>query len=203
MKTLEMPYSKNETYQAENNYELIENYRAIINGIGENAYREGLLKTPERAAKAMKFLTQGYTMDAEKILRSAMFKEEYSEMVLVKDIEIYSLCEHHMLPFLGKAHIAYIPNGYIVGLSKIPRVADVFARRLQVQERLTIEILNCIQNTLNPIGVGVVIEAMHMCMMMRGVQKQNSVTTTSAFTGQFQNQETRAEFLNLIGAKLH
>lgn len=182
---------------------LREGYRTILEEIGEDAYREGLLKTPERAAKAMQFLTQGYGVDAEAILRSAMFKEEYSEMVLVKDIEIYSLCEHHMLPFLGKAHVAYIPNGHIVGLSKIPRVVDVFARRLQVQERLTLEILNCIQNTLKPQGVAIVIEAMHLCMMMRGVQKQNSVTTTSAFTGAFENQETRAEFMHLVGAKLH
>jgi GTP cyclohydrolase I len=198
-----MSYLKEEIYNGEMTEHLTENFRSIIDGIGEDSYREGLLKTPERAAKAMQYLTSGYSMDAEEILRSAMFKEEYSEMVLVKDIEIYSLCEHHMLPFLGKAHVAYIPNGYIVGLSKIPRVIDVYARRLQVQERLTIEILHAIDNTLKPQGVAVVIEAMHMCMMMRGVQKQNSVTTTSAFTGQFQNQETRAEFLNLIGAKLH
>jgi GTP cyclohydrolase I len=200
---LTMPYTKNEVLDNDITGQLSENYRSIISGIGEDAYREGLLKTPERAAKAMQFLTQGYNQSAEKILRSAMFKEEYSEMVLVKDIEIYSLCEHHLLPFLGKAHVAYIPNGYIVGLSKIPRVVDVFARRLQVQERLTMEVLHCIQDTLQPMGVAVVIEAMHLCMMMRGVQKQNSVTTTSAFTGEFQRQETRAEFLNLIGAKLH
>ncbi len=198
-----MSYLKEEIYNGEMTEQLTENFRSIIDGIGEDSYREGLLKTPERAAKAIQYLTSGYGMDAEEILRSAMFKEEYSEMVLVKDIEIYSLCEHHMLPFLGKAHVAYIPNGYIVGLSKIPRVIDVFARRLQVQERLTIEILNAIDSTLKPQGVAVVIEAMHMCMMMRGVQKQSSVTTTSAFTGQFQNQETRAEFLNLIGSKLH
>jgi GTP cyclohydrolase I len=202
-KILNMSYLREEIYNGEITEHLTENYRSILEGLGEDAFREGLLKTPERAAKAMQFLTSGYTMDAEEILQSAKFKEEYSEMVLVKDIEIYSLCEHHILPFLGKAHVAYIPNGYIVGLSKIPRVVDVFARRLQVQERLTIEILNAIQNTLNPLGVAVVIEAMHMCMMMRGVQKQNSVTTTSAFTGQFQRQETRAEFLNLIGSKLH
>ncbi|NET38037.1 MAG: GTP cyclohydrolase I FolE, partial [Cyanothece sp. SIO1E1] len=165
--------------------------------------REGLIKTPERAAKAMQFLTQGYAQNAEQILRSAMFQEDYSEMVIVKDIELYSLCEHHMLPFFGKAHVAYIPNGYIVGLSKIPRVIDVFARRLQVQERLTDQILHSIQNTLKPLGVAVVIEARHMCMMMRGVQKQNSVTTTSAFTGEFQRVETRNEFLNLISARLH
>ncbi|MCB0818951.1 MAG: GTP cyclohydrolase I FolE, partial [Flavobacteriales bacterium] len=156
-----------------------------------------------RAAKAMQFLTRGYRQDPEEVLRSAMFREDYSEMVIVKDIELYSLCEHHILPFFGKAHIAYIPNGYIVGLSKIPRVIDIFARRLQVQERLTDQILHCIQNTLQPLGVAVVIEAAHMCMMMRGVQKQNSLTTTSAFTGEFQRVETRNEFLNLISANLH
>ncbi len=202
-KTLEMSYNREENYNSEMTGKLTENYRGIIEELGEDVYRDGLLKTPERAAKAMQFLTSGYAMDAEEILRSAMFKEEYSEMVLVKDIEIYSLCEHHMLPFLGKAHIAYIPNGHIVGLSKIPRVVDVFARRLQVQERLTLDILNAIQNTLKPQGVAIVIEAMHMCMMMRGVQKQNSVTTTSAFRGQFEKQETRTEFLKLIGSKLH
>lgn len=181
---------------------LQERFHDIIELVGEKPQREGLLKTPERAAKAMQFLTQGYEQDAEAILRSALFQEEYSEMVLVKDIELYSLCEHHMLPFFGKAHIAYIPKGKIVGLSKLPRVVDVFARRLQVQERLTHEILNAIQSTLEPHGVAVVIEARHMCMMMRGVQKQNSVTTTSAFTGEFRNNETRSEFLNLIGLKL-
>ena len=178
--------------------ELEQHYRQIIEAIGEDPARDGLLKTPQRAAKAIKFLTKGYGQDPAAILRSAMFEQEYSEMVLVKDIEIYSLCEHHLLPFLGKAHIAYIPNGKIVGLSKLPRVVDVFARRLQVQERLTIDILNCIQDTLHPLGVAVVIEAMHLCMMMRGVQKQNSVTTTSAFTGEFQKQPTRTEFMNLI-----
>ncbi len=178
-------------------------YQSIIGDLGEDPEREGLVKTPERAAKAMQFLTQGYQQDAEQILRSAMFKEEYSEMVIVKNIELYSLCEHHLLPFFGQAHLAYIPNGYIVGLSKVPRVIDVFARRLQVQERLTDQILNCIQQTLNPLGAAIVIEARHMCMMMRGVQKQNSVTTTSAFTGEFQRAETRAEFLNLIGNELH
>lgn len=183
--------------------ELKEQYDNVLNLVGEDPQREGLLKTPERAAKAMQFLTAGYEQDGEAILRSAMFKENYSEMVLVKDIELYSLCEHHMLPFFGKAHVAYIPNGQIVGLSKIPRVIDVFARRLQVQERLTDQILHCIHNTLEPLGVAVVIEARHMCMMMRGVQKQNSVTTTSAFTGEFKNSETRSEFLNLIGSKLH
>lgn len=178
-------------------------YKNVISLAGEDLEREGLVKTPDRAAKAMQFLTQGYHQDAEEILRSAMFKEDYSNMVIVKDIELYSLCEHHMLPFFGKAHIAYIPNGYIVGLSKLPRVVDVFARRLQVQERLTQQIMDSIQNTLHPLGVAVVIEASHMCMMMRGVQKQNSVTTTSAFTGEFQKVETRTEFLHLISAKLH
>ena len=182
---------------------LVEDFTSVLLGVGEDPSREGLSKTPERAAKAIKFLTQGYDQDAEAILRSAMFKEDYSEMVLVKDIELYSLCEHHMLPFFGKAHVAYIPNGYIVGLSKIPRVIDVFSRRLQVQERLTHQILHCIQDTLNPLGAAIVIEARHMCMMMRGVQKQNSITTTSAFTGEFQRVETRNEFLNLIGSKLY
>ncbi len=202
-KTLEMSYQKEENYNHQMTAKLSDNYRSIIEELGEDSYRDGLLKTPERAAKAMQFLTSGYAQDAEAILRSAMFKEEYNEMVIVKDIEMYSLCEHHMLPFVGKAHIAYIPNGYIVGLSKIPRVVDVFARRLQVQERLTLDILNAINNTLKPQGVAVVIEANHMCMMMRGVQKQNSFTTTSAFRGQFEKQETRTEFLKLIGAKLH
>lgn len=178
-------------------------YQEVISQLGEDPEREGLKKTPERVAKAMQFLTQGYHMDGPEILRSAMFAEDYSEMVIVKDIELYSLCEHHMLPFFGKAHIAYIPNGYIVGLSKLPRVVDVYARRLQVQERLTHQILDCIQQTLNPLGVAVVIEAQHLCMMMRGVEKQNSVTTTSAFTGAFQNVETRSEFLNLISSRLH
>ena len=198
-----MTYSRKDKYNAEMTDSLTQGYRSILEELGEDASREGLMKTPQRAAKAMQFLTQGYGMDAQGILRSAMFKEEYSEMVLVKDIEIYSLCEHHMLPFLGKAHVAYIPNGHIVGLSKIPRVVEVFARRLQVQERLTFEILNCIQDTLKPLGVAIVIEAMHLCMMMRGVQKQNSVTTTSAFTGAFEKHETRAEFMHLIGARLH
>lgn len=177
-------------------------YTSIIKDIGEDAEREGIVKTPERAAKAMQFLTHGYDLDPAGILKSAMFKDEYKQMVIVKDIEIYSLCEHHLLPFFGKAHIAYIPNGYIVGLSKIPRVVDAFARRLQVQERLTTEILDCIQNTLNPIGVAVVIEAKHLCMLMRGVQKQNSVATTSAFTGAFENETTRSEFIRLISANL-
>ena len=179
-------------------------YHDIITKLGEDPNREGLLKTPERVAKALQFLTSGYQQDAAKILRGAMFKEEYSEMVIVKDIELYSMCEHHILPFFGKAHVAYIPNGHIVGLSKIPRVVDVFARRLQVQERLTHQILDAIQETLNPLGVAVVIEARHMCMMMRGVQKQNSVTTTSAFTGEFKDDEkTRNEFLKLVSSHLH
>lgn len=178
-------------------------FETILEEIGEEPNREGLQKTPERAAKAIQFLTQGYRQDPAAILRSAMFQQDYSEMVIVKDIEVYSLCEHHMLPFFGKAHVAYIPNGYIVGLSKIPRIVDVFARRLQVQERLTIEIRDVLQETLCPLGVAVVIEAQHMCMMMRGVQKQNSVTTTSAFTGEFQKAETRGEFLRLIGMQLH
>ena len=197
-----MAYKKSDHYDPNITDHLKEMFRDILSNVGEDLQREGIVKTPERAAKAMQFLTQGYQQDAATILRSAMFREDYSEMVLVKDIEMYSLCEHHMLPFFGKAHIAYIPNGYIVGLSKIPRVVDVFARRLQVQERLTIEIRDVIQDTLRPLGVAVVIEAQHMCMMMRGVQKQNSVTTTSAFTGAFQNVETRNEFLGLIGSKL-
>lgn len=178
-----------------------EHFLEIIQLLGENTDREGLLKTPERASKAIKFLTKGYEMDPKQILKSAMFKENYNEMVIVKDIELYSLCEHHMLPFFGKAHIAYIPNGQIVGLSKIPRVVDVFSRRLQVQERLTEEILNCINDTLQPEGVAVVIEASHMCMMMRGVQKQNSTTTTSGFRGTFKERDTRNEFLKLITSK--
>lgn len=198
-----MLYKKKEFYNKKVTKGLIKNYENILTGLGEEREREGLMKTPERAAKAMQFLTQGYEQDAKKVLKSAMFKEDYSEMVIVKDIELYSLCEHHILPFFGKAHVAYIPNGYIVGLSKIPRVIDIYARRLQVQERLTHEILHCIQDTLQPQGVAIVIEARHMCMMMRGVQKQNSVTTTSAFTGAFQNVETRNEFLNLIGSTLH
>ncbi len=201
--TNKLNYKKKETYNTKVTKELSKKYELLLDRLGEDPKREGLLKTPERAAKAMQFLTHGYDLNATKILQSAMFKEEYSEMVIVKDIELYSLCEHHLLPFFGKAHIAYIPNGYIVGLSKIPRVVDVYARRLQVQERLTHEVLHCIQNTLKPLGVAIVVEARHMCMMMRGVQKQNSVTTTSAFTGEFQNVETRTEFLNLVNAKLH
>jgi len=177
-------------------------YQDVLKQIGEKPQREGLLKTPERVAKALLYLTQGYDLNAKEILESAMFTEEYSQMVIVKDIEVYSMCEHHMLPFFGKAHVAYIPNGHVVGLSKIPRVVDVFARRLQVQERLTNEIRDCIQDTLQPLGVGIVIECRHLCMSMRGVQKQNSVTTTSAFTGEFLKEKTRTEFLNLISAKL-
>jgi GTP cyclohydrolase I len=179
-------------------------YKEVLTELGENADREGLLKTPERVAKSLQFLTSGYAKDPAEILKSALFNESYSEMVIVKDIEVYSMCEHHMLPFFGKAHIAYIPNGTIVGLSKLPRVVDAFARRLQVQERLTIEIRDCIQETMNPKGVAVVIECQHMCMQMRGVQKQNSVTTSSAFTGLFlTNDATRKEFINLVNAKLH
>ncbi len=198
-----MNYKKTEKFNKEVTDNLSKKFRSLLSELGENPEREGLLKTPKRAAKAMQFLTHGYDMDAAAILKSAMFSEDYNEMVLIKDIEVYSLCEHHMLPFFGKAHIAYIPDGKIVGLSKIPRVVDVFARRLQVQERLTHEILNCIQDTLEPLGVAIIMEARHMCMMMRGVQKQNSVTTTSAFTGAFKAQKTRAEFLNLVSAKLH
>lgn len=178
-------------------------YKNILDDVGEDHNREGLLKTPVRAAKAMQFLTQGYDLNPAEILRSAMFKEEYSQMVIVKDIEVYSLCEHHLLPFFGKAHIAYIPNGHIVGLSKLPRVVDAFARRLQVQERLTNEIRDCIQDTLKPLGVAVVMECSHLCMQMRGVQKQNSATTTSAFTGEFLKDPTRKEFISLIGTRLH
>lgn len=197
-----MAYQSFEEYSIEVTSSLKENYKNIITELGEDPDREGVLKTPERAAKAMQFLTQGYELDAEKILKKAMFKEDYDEMVVVKNIELYSLCEHHMLPFFGKAHIAYIPNGQIVGLSKLPRIVDVFARRLQVQERLTHDILECLNNVLKPQGVAVVIEAQHMCMMMRGVQKQNSTTTTSGFRGQFEKIETRNEFLKLISSDL-
>jgi GTP cyclohydrolase I len=196
-------YKKEESYNTEITDSLKEKYQDILTEIGENPKREGLLKTPERMAKAMQYLTHGYAVDPSHILKSAMFAEDYSQMVLVKDIELYSLCEHHMLPFFGKAHIAYIPNGHIVGLSKIPRVVDAFSRRLQVQERLTNEIRDCIEETIQPKGVAVVIEAKHLCMQMRGVQKQNSATTTSAFSGVFMKSEkTRAEFMNLISAKL-
>ncbi len=194
-----MPYKSFEEYNMKVTDDVKDRYEKIIKDLGEDTKRDGLLKTPERAAKAMQFLTQGYDQDPVKILKSAMFKESYDEMVIVKDIELYSLCEHHILPFFGKAHIAYIPNGQIVGLSKLPRIVDVFARRLQVQERLTEQILDCINDTLKPQGVAVVIEASHMCMMMRGVQKQNSITTTSGFRGQFEKSETRNEFLKLIG----
>ena len=181
------------------NQDIARSIKTLLSEIGENPEREGLLKTPERVSKSMEFLTNGYEKNPSEILKSAMFSESYSQMVLVKDIELYSLCEHHMLPFFGKAHIAYIPNGYIVGLSKMPRIVDVFSRRLQVQERLTDEIKDCIQETLNPKGVAVVIEAQHLCMQMRGVQKQHSSTTTSAFSGIFMSDEkTRAEFMNLI-----
>jgi len=195
-------YAKVDQYNSDHVTRIADHYVDILQAIGEDPQREGLIKTPERVAKALQYLTHGYDIDAAAVLRGAMFKEEYSQMVVVKDIEVYSMCEHHMLPFFGKAHIAYIPNGHIVGLSKIPRVVDIFARRLQVQERLTNEIRDCIQDTLNPAGVAVVIECKHMCMAMRGVQKQNSVTTTSAFTGAFQNDVTRSEFLRLITADL-
>ena len=178
--------------------QLAGHYKNILSLLGEDASREGLIDTPQRVAKAMSFLTKGYDENPEEILRKALFKEDYRQMVIVKDIDFYSLCEHHMLPFWGKAHIAYIPNGYITGLSKIPRVVDVFARRLQVQERLTMQIKECLQSTLNPLGVMVVIEAQHMCMQMRGVEKQNSTTTTSDFTGAFNQAKTREEFINLI-----
>ncbi|MBC7947899.1 MAG: GTP cyclohydrolase I FolE [Chitinophagaceae bacterium] len=197
-----MAYSKTEHFDEKTTSGLVTSYREALGLIGEDPNREGLLKTPERLAKAMQYMTQGYQQDAHAILDSAKFHEPVSEMILVKDIELYSMCEHHMLPFFGKAHIAYIPNGWITGLSKIARVVDVYARRLQVQERLTVEIMNAIRETLNPIGVAVVIEAQHLCMMMRGVQKQNSVTTTSAFDGEFQKNPTRSEFLKLISANL-
>ncbi len=195
----EQGYAKVEKFNKEKTERLASLYSEILGILGEDVKREGLLKTPERVAKAMQFLTQGYDMNAEEIIRSAMFREDYRQMVIVKDIELYSMCEHHMLPFYGKAHVAYIPNHYITGLSKIARVVDVFSRRLQVQERLTTQIKDCIQNTLDPLGVAVVIEAHHMCMQMRGVQKQNSITTTSDFTGVFLKQaKTRQEFLALI-----
>lgn len=199
-----MGYKKEEHYDEAKTDKIAGFYNEILGDLGEDPNREGLLKTPERVAKALQFLTHGYDLDPKEILKSAVFEEEYSEMVIVKDIEVYSMCEHHMLPFFGKAHIAYIPNGKIVGLSKIPRIVDAYSRRLQVQERLTLEIRDCIQETLEPTGVAVVIEAAHMCMQMRGVQKQNSFTTTSAFTGLFMNNEpTRKEFINLVNAKLH
>jgi GTP cyclohydrolase IA len=196
-------YEKIDHYNYKNVDQLSAHYAEILKLIGEDPGREGLLKTPDRVAKSIQFLTHGYQLDPVNILNSAKFKEDYREMVIVKDIEIYSMCEHHMIPFIGKAHVAYIPNGYITGLSKIARVVDAFARRLQVQERLTTQIKDCIQETLKPLGVAVVIEAQHLCMMMRGVQKQNSVTTTSDFTGAFRKVETREEFIHLIGTKLH
>jgi GTP cyclohydrolase I len=191
-------YAKIDQYNPGAIKRISEKYQSILKDIGEDPEREGLKKTPERVAKALQFLTHGYDLDPAGILRSAMFTEEYQQMVIVRDIEVYSMCEHHMLPFFGKAHVAYIPNGRIVGLSKIPRVVDAFARRLQVQERLTVEVRNCIQETLTPQGVAVVIEAQHMCMVMRGIQKQNSIATTSAFTGEFNAEKTRAEFMQLI-----
>ena len=195
-------YVSAERYSAAQINKIAGHYQDILAQLGENPQREGLLKTPERVAKSLAYLTHGYDVNPADILKSAMFKEDYSQMVVVKDIEVYSMCEHHMLPFFGKAHVAYIPNGHIVGLSKIPRVVDAYSRRLQVQERLTNEIRDCIQSTLNPIGVGVVIECRHLCMSMRGIQKQNSVTTTSAFTGAFLHDKTRSEFLQLISSAL-
>ena len=197
-------YQRNDTYNPQQVEKLGGLYKQILSVLGEDAARDGLLKTPERVAKAMLFLTQGYQQDPHQIIRSAMFEEKYSQMVIVKDIEVFSFCEHHLLPFFGKAHVAYIPNGHIIGLSKIARVVDAYSRRLQVQERLTNQIKDCIQETLNPLGVAVVIEAQHMCMMMRGVEKQESCTTTSAFTGLFmKSNATRAEFINLLGKPLH
>lgn len=198
-----MSYKKIEEYSPEILNSLASSYSSILEHVGEDVTREGLEKTPMRAAKANLFLTQGYQMNAVDIINSAKFKESYSEMVIVKDIELFSMCEHHMLPFFGKAHIAYIPNGYITGLSKLARVVDCFARRLQVQERMTHQILDAVVEALQPLGVAVVIEAKHLCMMMRGVQKQNSSTTTSAFSGEFENDRTRSEFLRLIAADLH
>ncbi len=199
-----MAYTRKEQYDEDVTQKLASHYKEALSLIGEDPSREGLLLTPIRVARAMQFLTQGYEMDGAAILNSAKFKEDYRQMVIVKDIELYSLCEHHMLPFFGKAHVAYIPNGYITGLSKIARVVEAYARRLQVQERLTVQIRDCIQDTLNPLGVAVVIEASHMCMQIRGVQKQHSVTTTSAFTGAFLKEiKTREEFIHLIGVSLH
>ena len=195
-------YEKKDIYNTETTKILADGYRSIIENLGEDIYREGILKTPERAAKAMQYLTHGYGLNPLEILKSALFTEDHKQMIVVKDIEVYSMCEHHMLPFFGKAHVAYIPDGKIVGLSKIPRVVDAYARRMQVQERLTDEIKNCIQEALNPLGVAVVIEAQHMCMCMRGIQKQNSVTTTSSFTGAFEKNKTRREFISLVSNKL-
>ena len=197
-----MAYKKEEKFDKAITEKLMQHYKEAINLLGEDANREGLLKTPERVAKSFQFFTQGYNLDAKSIIEGAKFKEEVNEMIVVKNIEIYSLCEHHLLPFFGKVHIAYIPNGCITGLSKLARVVDVYARRLQVQERLTIQIKDAIKETLNPLGVAVVIEAQHLCMMMRGVQKQNSVTTTSAFDGEFHENSTRSEFLKLISTNL-
>jgi GTP cyclohydrolase IA len=197
-----MAYRRTEQYDESTTNGLIKSYKEAIGLLGEDPEREGLLKTPERVAKAMQYLTQGYQLDAHAILNSAKFHEDVSEMIVVKDIELFSMCEHHMLPFFGKAHVAYIPNGWITGLSKVARVVDVYARRMQVQERLTIQIKDAIKETLNPLGVAVVIEAKHLCMMMRGVQKQNSVTTTSAFDGEFHKNSTRSEFMKLIGSRL-
>lgn len=202
MKKIENPYTKIENYPEATTLKLAAHYKEIITELGEDVEREGLEKTPLRVAKAMQFLTHGYHIDPAAILRSAVFEEDYKEMVIVKDIELYSMCEHHMIPFFGKAHIAYIPNGKICGLSKIPRVVDAFARRLQVQERLTMEIRDCINEVLHPLGVAVVVECHHLCMQMRGVQKQNSVTATSAFTGEFEKQTTRQEFISLLSSKL-
>lgn len=197
-----MAYHLTEEYDEEITSGLMDHYKNAIKLLGEDPSRDGLAKTPERMAKAMQFLTNGYHIDAHDLLNAAKFKESYSEMVIVKDIELYSLCEHHLLPFFGKAHVAYIPNGYITGLSKLARVVDCYARRLQVQERMTNQILNAINDTLHPQGVAVVIEAQHLCMMMRGVEKQNSVTTTSAFCGQFEDERTRSEFIRLISSDL-
>ncbi|MGD9929003.1 MAG: GTP cyclohydrolase I FolE [Mangrovibacterium sp.] len=194
-------YQRIDRFDKDSTEKISEHYAGILELLGEDVHREGLVKTPMRVAKAMQFLLQGYEQDPEAMLRAAMFKEDYRQMVIVKDIEIYSLCEHHMLPFIGKAHVGYIPNGYITGLSKIARVVDAFARRLQVQERLTSQIKECIQKTLNPLGVAVVIEAQHLCMQMRGVQKQHSITTTSDFTGAFERVATREEFIRLISSK--
>ena len=196
-------YHKEEFFNTKRTEQLSYHYKEILKLLGEDPEREGLVKTPLRVSKAIQFMTQGYHQNPESILRSALFKEDYRQMVIVKDIELYSLCEHHMLPFFGRAHVAYIPNGYVTGLSKIARVVETYSRRLQVQERLTYEIKNCIQNTLHPLGVAVVIEAQHMCMSLRGVQKQNSVTTTSDFSGAFEKLATREEFIRLISSRLH
>ncbi|MFT6746103.1 MAG: GTP cyclohydrolase I [Glaciecola sp.] len=195
-------YKKTEEYDLEKTNSIAQSFTKVISDLGENIEREGLEKTPERVAKSLQFLTHGYDLDPVEIINSALFEEEHNQMVIIKDIELYSMCEHHMLPFFGKAHVAYIPQGKIVGLSKIPRVVDAFARRLQVQERLTDQIKTCLDETLKPLGVAVVIEAQHMCMQMRGIQKQNSVTTTSSFTGAFENESTRKEFINLLGVNL-